>query len=110
MGDFDPRVSDDSILLFNVISSGPFLPHPLNQFLFVKVLEMLASHIVLLLILFVEGEQFFAAGKVIFLRFLNGCGSLLLFFHALLELVHLALVSVLHFFLLALHFFSLILD
>lgn len=94
MGYFDSRVSDDCILLFNVISSGPFLPHPLNQFLFVKVLEVLASHIVLLLILFVEGEQFLASGKVLFLRFLNRSCGLLLIFHALGKLIHLGFVLV----------------
>lgn len=95
MGNFDTRVSDDCILLFNVISSGPFLPHPLNQFLFVKVLEVLASHIVLLLILFVEGEQFLASSKVIFFRFLNSGGGLLLIFHAFGKPVHLCFVLVL---------------
>lgn len=110
MGNFDPRVSNDCILLFNVISSGPFLPHPLNQFLFVKVLEMPASHIVLLLILFVESQQFLAAGKVIFLRSLDGCGGLLLFFHALGKLVHLTLVLVHDFLLFASNFSACILD
>lgn len=70
---------------------------------------MFASHEVLLLILFVEREQFLATGEVFFFCFLNGTCGLLLFFHALLQLIHFTFVLV---FLFLLHFgdfFSLIL-
>ena len=108
MGHLFSRVSDDGILLLDVFSSGLLLPHPLNQFLFVKVLEVFASHVVLLLVLFVKGQQFLAAGKILFLRFLDGCGGLLLFLHPLLKLVHLGPMLVLDFFLQLLHLLSLV--
>jgi len=108
IGHLFTRVSDDGILLLDVFSSGLLLPHPLNQFLFVKVLEVFATHVVLLLVLFVEGQQFLAASKILFLRFLDGCGGILLFLHPLLKLVHLGLMPVLNFLLQLLHLLSLV--
>lgn len=110
MGHLFSRVSYDGVLLLDMISSGLLLPHPLNQFLFVKVLEVFASHVVLLLVLFVEGQQFLAASKILFLRFLDGCGGLLLFLHSLLKLVHLGPMLVLDFFLQLQHLLSLVLN